>query len=309
MMYDGLFCAFDQCAMGAGHREVRRLGRARPRAPGRDRRQPATSAARAGHQGRPASPTRSCRSRSPSAGATRWSSTPTRACVRDDRGVARQAAPGVRQGRQHHGRQRLADLRRRLGADRGHVQGQGRRARTSPRWARSSATARWPDPTRRCSPSRRGPSMLALGGCRPLGRRHRSVRAQRGVRRGRPGLDGRARHQRRHRQRQRRGHRPRPPGGHVRQPPGPHVAPRAEAPWWWHSVPPRCAVAAVRATPSSCAPCSAPPLPNDAKVPRPCGRGTFLFCSAGEPNPVSPPDPEAGSRSPRPRRRSVPGRR
>ena len=39
MMYDGLFCAFDQVRHGRRHREVRRVGRPRPRAAGRARRQ------------------------------------------------------------------------------------------------------------------------------------------------------------------------------------------------------------------------------------------------------------------------------
>ena len=76
---------------------------------------------------------------------------------RHHRRVARRPAPGLRQGRQHHRRQRLADLRRRRGRDR-HLEGQGRASSASRRSARSSATARWPAPTRRCSRSRRVPS-------------------------------------------------------------------------------------------------------------------------------------------------------
>ena len=58
----------------------------------------------------------------------------------------------------------------------------------------------------------------------------RPVRDQRGVRRRRPGLDGRPRDLQRRRQRQRRRHRPRPPDRHERQPPRPDAAPRAASP-------------------------------------------------------------------------------
>ena len=68
--------------------------------------------------------------------------------------------PGVRQGRQHHRRQRLADLRRRRRRHRD-LQGRSPRSSARSRSARSSATARWPAPTRRCSPSRPGPSRQA----------------------------------------------------------------------------------------------------------------------------------------------------
>ncbi len=79
MMYDGLFCAFDQVRHGCRHREVRRLGRPRARAPGRAGRRRPTS-------GRPrprrtaCSTTRSSRSRSRSARVTRSS-------VTEDEGV------------------------------------------------------------------------------------------------------------------------------------------------------------------------------------------------------------------------------
>jgi hypothetical protein len=61
------------------------------------------------------------------------------------------------------------------------------------------------------------------------GRRYRPVRDQRGLRRGRPGLDGRPRDQRRDHQRERRGHRPRSPHRHVGDPAGPDRSPRAQA--------------------------------------------------------------------------------
>ena len=72
-----------------------------------------------------------------------------------------------------------------------------------------------------------------------------------------PGVDGRPRHHRRRRQRQRRRHRPRPPGRHVGHPRGAHAAARAQAPGRRASVPPPCAAAAARATPS----CSRPDPP------------------------------------------------
>ena len=51
MMYDGLFCAFDHCAMGSRHRALQRRRRSVPRAPGRLQR-PLPRAGRGRHQGR-----------------------------------------------------------------------------------------------------------------------------------------------------------------------------------------------------------------------------------------------------------------
>ena len=89
-----------------------------------------------------------------------------------------------------------------------------------------------PDPSLLHQPSnaiRRG-----VGQRRPdrEGRRH--LRDQRGLRRRRVRLDRGARHRRGHRQRERRCHRPRPPGRHVRHPGGAHRPVRAQAPWRWH---------------------------------------------------------------------------
>ena len=81
MMYDGLTCAFDQCADGAVDRAAQREGRHHPRAPGRlQRRQPRAGGRRgqrgpAGRRDRPGA-------RFPSARATPSCSTPTRACAR-----------------------------------------------------------------------------------------------------------------------------------------------------------------------------------------------------------------------------------
>jgi acetyl-CoA C-acetyltransferase len=61
----------------------------------------------------------------------------------------------------------------------------------------------------------------------PQGVRRRSVRVQRGLRRRGRGVDGRPRDQGRHRERQRRGHSPRAPGGDVGDAHRPHPAARA----------------------------------------------------------------------------------
>ena len=142
---------------GRRHREVRRLGRPRP-ASRRTNSPPSRTSGPLGPRRTACSTTRSSPSRCPQRKGDPIVVTEDEG-VRggDDRRVARQPAPGVRQGRQHHGRQRLADLRRRRGRHR-RLQGRGRRARRHSRSARSSATARSPDPTRRCSPSRPGRS-------------------------------------------------------------------------------------------------------------------------------------------------------
>ncbi len=57
------------------------------------------------------------------------------------------------------------------------------RAGRAARSASSSATARWPGPTRRCCTSRPTPSRQALEQGRPQRRRHRPLRDQRGLRR------------------------------------------------------------------------------------------------------------------------------
>ena len=85
-----------------------------------------------------------------------------------------------------------------------------------------------PDPSLLTQPSRAINAALTSG--RQGGRRHRPVRAERGVRGRRRGLDGRPRHHRRRRQCQRWCHRPRPPGRHVRHPRGAHAPARAQAP-------------------------------------------------------------------------------
>ena len=102
-----------------------------------------------------------------------------------------QAQAGVRQGRHHHRRHRLADLRRRL-RGRGHERGEGRRAGPDP--ARRDRRAR-----RRRRPGRHPADPAVAGdreGLRARGHRPqgpRPGRDQRGVRRGRHRVHPRAR--------------------------------------------------------------------------------------------------------------------
>ena len=127
-----------------------------PTSPARSRtRSPPAPTSAPPRPGRTASSTtRSCRSRSRSARATRRGH-------RQDEGIRGdttaeslgQAAPGLRQGRHHHRRLRLADLRRRLRGRRDE-QGQGRGARPRRGSPRSAPPARSPAPTRPCSCSR-----------------------------------------------------------------------------------------------------------------------------------------------------------
>ena len=154
MMYDGLFCAFDQVRHGRRHREVRRLGRASPAS--RRTSSPPQSherAARAAKDGL-------FDNEIVTVEVPQRKGDPV--VFDTDEGVRGETtaeslgrpASRVRQGRQHHRRQRVADLRRRRRGDR-RLQGRGREARPARRSARSSATGRSPVPTRRCSPSRR----------------------------------------------------------------------------------------------------------------------------------------------------------
>ena len=97
MMYDGLFCAFDQCAMGAGTEKYaasaglgrERAGRSWP---------PSPTSVPPGPRRTACSTTRSSPSRSPSARATPWSSPTTRACGPTPRSSrsARCAPPSTR---------------------------------------------------------------------------------------------------------------------------------------------------------------------------------------------------------------------
>ena len=257
MMYDGLFCAFDVLRHGRRHREVH--GGRRAASPASRQDAFAAAVARAGvgrHQGRAASPTRSSPSRCPSARATRSWSTPTRACAPARRAESpRRAAARVRRptapsppatpARSPTAAPRSSSCRRprpsALGVTPlGEVVGYGQVA--------------GPDPSLLTQPSRAINAGARQG--RQDGRRRRPVRAQRGVRRRRPRVDGRPRHHRRHRQRQRRRHRPRPPDRHVGHPPGAHAPARAASAAAAASAPPPSAAAAARATPCSCRACS-----------------------------------------------------
>ena len=183
---------------------------------------------------------------------------------RHHRRVARQAAPGLHEGRHHHRGHRLADLRRGRGS-RGDEPGEGRGARPGAGSPRSARTASSRVPTPRCTSSRptRSARRWAARGSTPADSTCSSStrRSPRWAwRRCRP------RRERRHGQRQRRRHRAGSPGRHV----GARVvltistscAVVAAA-----SAPPRCAAAAARATPPSCARCSNPPRSGIAKGP------------------------------------------
>ena len=112
---------------------------------------------------------------------------------RHDGREPRRAAAGVRQGRHDHGRQRVAAQRRRQ-RPRADVGEGGRGARRPAARPGRVATAWSPGPTRRrCCSSRATPSARRSGAPASSSRRHRPVRDQRGVRRRRPGLDGRPR--------------------------------------------------------------------------------------------------------------------
>ena len=249
---DGLWCAFDACLMGAGT-ERYAAGGDQPRGAGR--RWPSSRTSGPPPPSRTAaSSTRSSRCRPAAQGRPDPRRDRRRRAPGHDHGVARRAAAGLRQGGHDHRRQRLPDLRRRLG-HRDDVEGGGRAPRRAAarrgRRLRPGGRARR---RRACCTSRAGPSRPRSTGPGMHARRRRPVRDQRGVRRRRPGLDGRARRHRRRRQRQRRRHRPRPPDRHERQPPGPHAPPRAQRRAVAGSAPRRCAAAAARATPCSSAP-------------------------------------------------------
>ena len=213
---------------GRRHREVRRLG-GLDRAPaGRARRARATS-------GPPRPPrtgcstTRSPRCRSPSARATRSCSTPTRASAPTPPpsrfGALRPAfdkAGNITAGNASQ----ISD-----GGAAVIVTSKAVAERLGIATARRDRRLR---PDRRARPVAAHPAVAGHQGGAREGRQAGvgplAVRAQRGLRRRRPGVDGRPRHQRRHRQRQRRRHRPRPPRRHERHPGRAHAAPRAQAP-------------------------------------------------------------------------------
>ena len=232
MMFDGLFCAIDQLAMGGATEKYAASA-------GLDRDAQDELAYKSPRAGRPRPEGRPVRRRDrprrdpPAQGRSRWCSPPTRASAPRPRIESLGcAAPGVRQGRQHHRRQRLADLRRRRRGGRD-VEGEGRASSASRPLGEilGNGQVAGPDAVA-AAPSRHGPSS------RPSSRAGLSVGdvdlfelneafAAVGV-----ASMKRPRHHRRHRQRQRRRHRPRPPHRHVGHPRRPHVAPRAGPPRW-----------------------------------------------------------------------------
>ena len=216
MMFDGLFCAFDDCAMGLGHRALQRGRRSLPRASGRLQR-PLPRAGRRGHQGRQVRrrdhPGRAC----PSARAIPWWSTPTRAS--DPRPPpspwASSAPPSTRAAPSRpatpsqisDGGAAVIVMSKAKAEELGRHP--SRRAGQLRAGGRAESLAAPPAVPRHLGGARQG---------RAEGQRHRPLRDQRGVRRRGVRLGRRSRHQRRCRQRQRGRHRPRSPGRDVRAP-------------------------------------------------------------------------------------------
>ena len=187
MMFDGLFCAFDMCAMGAGtEKYTQRRQQDQPRAPGRLRRRRRTSGPPAAMKDGPPGRRDRAGRRSPSARVTRSSSTPTRACAP---ATTAESLGRLRPAFDNDGTitagNAVADLRRRRRGDR-HVEGQGRALRRDRRSARSWATARWPGPTPSLltQPSRAINQALRQGGQE----RERPRRCSRSTRRSPPSV-------------------------------------------------------------------------------------------------------------------------
>src|SRR5579875_3077671 len=225
MMHDGLTCAFDDCAMGLAterYNERTGIGRARQDAFAAASHEKAAAAAKDGRL----------------AEETVAVTVPQRKgdplVVDADEGVRpgttaeALAAPRLRPRRDHHRRQRLADLRRSSGRGR-HVPGAGTGARGgAPRGARllrAGGGAGPLAPPAALPRDRPGPRQ---GG--PRAARGGPVRDQRGVRRGGARLRRRARDPRGPAERERRGHRARPPDRDVGHPSGAHRPLRAAAP-------------------------------------------------------------------------------
>ena len=153
MMFDGLTCAFDHCAMGLATERYNqgRISRARQDEFSARSHQLAAAAIAVG-------PFRRGDRRVPGRPATRASPSTCRPDegVRGETTVESLAAVArrLREGRHHHRRQRLADLRRRGGVAR-HVARSAPINSVSRRSVSSSATARSPVPTPHCSPNPR----------------------------------------------------------------------------------------------------------------------------------------------------------
>ena len=253
MMFDGLTCAFDECAMGLAterYAQAAGISRERQDAFAAASHEKAAAAAKDGRLADEIVPVQ----------IPQRKGDPllfdTDEGVRPETTAESLGAPaaGLRQGRHHHRRQRLADLRRRGGGHR-HVPGQGRGAGITPLGELVSyGQVAGPDtsllhpavPGHHRRPWPRPASRSADVDLFEINEAFAAVG---------PGLDRRAGHPRGEGQRERRGHRPRPPGRHVGHPGGPDRPLRAEAPG--RRAPPRwpCAAAAARATPPCCARC------------------------------------------------------
>jgi acetyl-CoA C-acetyltransferase len=181
MMFDGLTCAFDQCAMGLSTERYNqgRISRERQDEFSARSHELGRGAIAAGKFAEEIVPVR-C----PSARVIRSWSTRRGRPARDDRRVPRPCCRRLREGRHDHRRQRLPDLRRRRGGHRD----VGRRRTTRPHA---------PGRTRQLRPGRRARRLAAhpafarhpsggQGGPRRQG--HRPLRDQRGVRGRRPRL-------------------------------------------------------------------------------------------------------------------------
>ena len=251
MMYDGLYCQFDHCAMGLGTEQYNRRGQdlARTRR---------TASRRCRTSGPPppsrtaASPTRSSPVSVPQRkgdpvvvdtdegvrpGTTAESLGALKPAFDKEGTITAGNASQISDG----GAAVVVTSRAKAECARRHAAGRGRELRAGGRAPTPRSCCNRPTP-----PCRRSPRWARRPGRGP-------VRDQRGLRRGGPGLDGRARHHRRGHQRQRRGHRPRPPHRHVGHAPGAHPAATSCAGAAAGSAPPACAAAAARATRSSCA--------------------------------------------------------
>ena len=162
MIHDGLFCAFEHCAMGEGtERYAASAGIARE-APRRARGSVAR-ACRAVHRRTACSTTSWSLSQFRSVEVTRSSSPSTKVCGPTRRPRASPGSRRVHQSRQHHGRQRVADLRRR-GRSHRCVESGSRppRARTARRGGRLRQVA-GPDPSLLSQPSSYRPRRIQGG--------------------------------------------------------------------------------------------------------------------------------------------------
>ena len=159
MAYDGLWDAFTDQAMGALTEQANTGEQAFTREEQDEFARPQPPARREGLEGRPLRRRGRRRCRSRSARATRSSSSRTRASGPTRPPSRSRAAPRLQQGRHHHRRVRLADLRRRRRGRR-HEQGEGGGAR--PDLARRDRRAR-----RRRRPGLHAPA--AAGACHRQG--------------------------------------------------------------------------------------------------------------------------------------------